>query len=739
MTTPFEKYLQDADYPPYEMAPLDPFDARVQFQLPQFMYTGPPPLAHGGGAEVLPLGTFNHTDSLAASWFANNNGFSPDEAYISSSLRSYYAPPAESYILDHQQHPSHCQESLYDLTLQQQQQHLAPMPILAPPPQTTAHDGTNVYLEEEPDSRDQHPLVPAPSPHGLVVYSATGFDVLSILARVATRPHPRVILGPVDLTCSFVVVDVRRHDHPIVYCSPSFCRLTGYTEPEVLGRNCRFLQSPDGQMQRGEPRRFTSHEAVAHLKKHLVADKECQTRIINYRKGGSAFINLVTVIPIGGGVSGLPHEENEVVYHVGFQVDLTEQPQRLLHYSPPTPYGGGGGHGSLLLGGSATGGAKKAQIAQPFISKTLKKMLADSEFVRSIPITSSTTVPLPASTSSAGVAAAAGDKGDGVESNQWLNLMLLETCSDFVHVVSLKGSFLYVAPSVRRVLGYEPEEMVGGSLADLAHPEDVVPLMRELKESSSTGGSSSSLMMPECGQQQQLSPSASSPPLSISPRTVDLLFRARTKAGVYVWVECRGRLFVEPGKGRKAIILSGRAREMPQLRCAMVHRGEREFWCMVVGGVFVVVGSRVKEVLGWNAGELVGRAIGSVVCGGVGEEGVEGGVVRRLRRADGAVVEGRVVLYRGKREAGAVLDACPGIARWPVICQIKLDDSLRIGETDVFEELETSRGSSWQYELQQLRFANQRMEDEVCLLEAHVQAAAAGGPRGVKRSWGNMD
>ena len=43
-------------------------------------------VAHGGGAEVLPLGTFNHTDSLAASWFANNNGFSPDEAWVSLSI-----------------------------------------------------------------------------------------------------------------------------------------------------------------------------------------------------------------------------------------------------------------------------------------------------------------------------------------------------------------------------------------------------------------------------------------------------------------------------------------------------------------------------------------------------------------------------------------------------------------------------------------------------------------------------
>lgn len=727
----------------------------------------------------------------------------------------------------------------------------------------------------------------APSPLGLPVYSATGFDVLSILARVATRPNPKVVLGPVDLTCSFVVVDVRRHDHPIVYCSPSFCRLTGYTEAEVLGRNCRFLQSPDGQVQKGEQRRFTSPEAVAHLKKHLLADKECQTRIINYRKGGSAFINLVTVIPIAGGVSGLPHEESEVVYHVGFQVDLTEQPNVILqklrdgsymvNYSAPMGFSNVNG---LLLGGSALGttsGAKKVQIAQPLISKELKKMLEDPDFVRSIPISNSTTVP-PAVTSTTSA-----DKADPTDSNQWLNLMLLETCPDFVHVVSLKGSFLYVAPSVRRVLGYEPEEMVGGSIADFSHPEDIVPLMRELKESSSTGGSGSSLS-------QEGQPPAQ---ISIAPRTVDLLFRARTKAGVYVWMECRGRLHVEPGKGRKAIILSGRAREMPRLKWDTVRRAggglarseerreggkrrEREFWAMLSGqGSFIVVGSGVRDVLGWSAADLAGRPVGSVLSGddtsgledevrrmiwelrGGGGRGSEGGgegegearrdeerdgvrVRSRLRRAEGGSVDGTVVLYRPIRDA--VLDASPMVARsispLPIICQIKLDDSLPIGvgvgggvggggggsgggsgvfvtaaaatvtgvggsgvsvsvspssiplpassssidsssslpssslslsssassssslsswprpsslsssppsssltsapDSNVFEELETSRGSSWQYELQQLKFANQKLEEEVCLLESRLMQAAVGdggggGPGGGAR------
>ncbi|TEB31164.1 hypothetical protein FA13DRAFT_1629706, partial [Coprinellus micaceus] len=38
-------------------------------------------------------------------------------------------------------------------------------------------------------------------------------------------------------------------DHPFVYCSPSFTKLTGYNEQETLGRNCRFLQNPVGQME----------------------------------------------------------------------------------------------------------------------------------------------------------------------------------------------------------------------------------------------------------------------------------------------------------------------------------------------------------------------------------------------------------------------------------------------------------------------------------------------------------
>lgn len=51
------------------------FSNSVQFQIPQFMLNGPPTLAPGGGAEVLPAGMFNSPGGMASTWLSNN-GFS---------------------------------------------------------------------------------------------------------------------------------------------------------------------------------------------------------------------------------------------------------------------------------------------------------------------------------------------------------------------------------------------------------------------------------------------------------------------------------------------------------------------------------------------------------------------------------------------------------------------------------------------------------------------------------------
>lgn len=145
--------------------------------------------------------------------------------------------------------------------------------------------------------------------------------------RVATRPNPEINIGSVDLSCAFVVCDAEKDDFPIVYISENFERLTGYTKHMILGRNCRFLQSPDGNVAPGVKRKYVDDDSVLYLKNMINLRREAQISLINYRRGGQPFMNLLTMIPI-------TWDSENVKFFVGFQVDLVEQPNAVTNKNP---------------------------------------------------------------------------------------------------------------------------------------------------------------------------------------------------------------------------------------------------------------------------------------------------------------------------------------------------------------------------------------------------------------------
>jgi len=74
------------------------------------------------------------------------------------------------------------------------------------------------------------------------------------------------------------------HDRALVAANSQFCRLTGYDEGEILGRDCRFLQG-----------RATDPKARHAMRRFFETRDPAQMRIevVNYRKDGRPFINLV--------------------------------------------------------------------------------------------------------------------------------------------------------------------------------------------------------------------------------------------------------------------------------------------------------------------------------------------------------------------------------------------------------------------------------------------------------------
>lgn len=71
------------------------------------------------------------------------------------------------------------------------------------------------------------------------LYSTSGFDMVSVLSKVAARKDPKTVLGPVDCSCSFVVAVSILANFPLTAtCGLRACLLLGCTEVRRTYRVC---------------------------------------------------------------------------------------------------------------------------------------------------------------------------------------------------------------------------------------------------------------------------------------------------------------------------------------------------------------------------------------------------------------------------------------------------------------------------------------------------------------------
>jgi len=108
-----------------------------------------------------------------------------------------------------------------------------------------------------------------------------------------------------------LVTNPRLPDNPIVCANAAFCQLTGYSESEIVGRNCRFMQ--------GEG---TERELRALLRESIANGRAVLTVINNYRKDGTLFRNALMIAPLYG-------PDGSIEYFVGSQMDVSDAPERV--------------------------------------------------------------------------------------------------------------------------------------------------------------------------------------------------------------------------------------------------------------------------------------------------------------------------------------------------------------------------------------------------------------------------
>ena len=123
-----------------------------------------------------------------------------------------------------------------------------------------------------------------------------------------TDPFPAAVRAT---RMPMVITNPRLPDNPIAFVNDAFCRLTGYSREEIVGRNCRFLQGPE-----------TDPNSVQKLREAIAAPRSIEIDIRNHRKDGSPFWNRLLMAPVKGA-------DGRLAYFFASQLDVTLERERM--------------------------------------------------------------------------------------------------------------------------------------------------------------------------------------------------------------------------------------------------------------------------------------------------------------------------------------------------------------------------------------------------------------------------
>jgi PAS domain S-box-containing protein/putative nucleotidyltransferase with HDIG domain len=172
--------------------------------------------------------------------------------------------------------------------------------------------------------------------------------------------------------------------------------------------------------------------------------------------------------------------------------------------------------------------------------------------------------------------------------------LITDNMQDLVVRTDLQGLILYASPSNKTVLGYEPEYLVGKSIYDLMHPEDI-ERVRELTLAA--------LQTQTPGKQE---------------------LRYRHADGHFLWLESAGAIIFDKGGSPAGAVFSSREITERRLAEALLLESELKFRTLfdrAIDGIliadmetqrFFIGNSAICQMLGYTQDELSGIGVNDI-------------------------------------------------------------------------------------------------------------------------------
>ncbi len=177
---------------------------------------------------------------------------------------------------------------------------------------------------------------------------------------------------------------------------------------------------------------------------------------------------------------------------------------------------------------------------------------------------------------------------DALHANEARFRSLIENSSDIIAIFDAGGYVRYVSPSIERLLGYDVDELIGKNGLELIHPDDLANARESIDRSLNNPGVA---------------------------QTAE--FRIRDKDGAWHFLEASGKnLSGDPSIG--GIVINARDATARKLAEEKMLRSEMRFrnlvettsdwvWEIDENGKYTYVSPRVRELLGYDPEEVIGK------------------------------------------------------------------------------------------------------------------------------------